>query len=177
MNIHRVARRFIDCMLIGICIGFFFPGITSATENDSSTPTLPPDEIQSIQETVNFEYQLEGRPDPFMPFIQPKVGARLDMDEIVDDTGDVPLTGMQIFEPGQLKLVGILETGGKKIAMVEDDTGKGYVINEGTLIGKKGVVSRITADNDVVITETARTRAGKEIVNTVVMRLNKEGDQ
>jgi len=64
---------------------------------------------------------------------------------------------------------------GDKLAMVEDVTGKGYIIKEGELIGRRGVVSRIT-DDQVIITETARTRAGKELVSTVVMRLNKEGD-
>jgi len=43
------------------------------------------------------------------------------------------------------------------------------------LIGRHGVVSRITEDQ-VIITESARTRAGKELITTVVMRLNKEGD-
>jgi type IV pilus assembly protein PilP len=61
------------------------------------------------------------------------------------------------------------------IAVVEDVTGKGYILNEGMLIGRHGVVSQITM-NQVNITET-RTVAGKEITADVVMRLNKEGDK
>ena len=123
------------------------------------------------QKTDDFEYQLEGRPDPFAPFIKPKVATTLEQDKIVED--EVVLTGMQLFEPGQLKLVAVMYAEGDKIAMVEDVTGKGYVINEGALIGRHGVVSQITPDK-VIITETARTRAGKELTTTVVMRLNKE---
>lgn len=122
----------------------------------------------------DFQYVLEGRPDPFKPFIEPEVATKIDPNEIVDE--DVELTGMQLFEPGQLSLVAVMFAGEKKIAMVEDVTGKGYVINEGIPIGRHGIVSEIREDQ-VIITERARTRAGKEIVTTVVMRLNKEGDQ
>jgi type IV pilus assembly protein PilP len=116
---------------------------------------------------------LEGRPDPFVPFIEPKVATKFDPDEIVDDEAE--LTGMQLFEPGQLTLVAVMFSSGEKIAMVEDVTGKGYVMHEGILIGRHGVVSQIN-EEQVIITETASTRAGKELITTVVMRLNKEGD-
>ena len=122
----------------------------------------------------DFAYVLEDRSDPFRPFIEDKVATKLDPDEIVD--ADVELTGMQLFEPGQLRLVAILFAGDRKIAFVEDVTGKGYALKEGMLIGRYGVVSRIARDR-VVVTETAQTRAGKDIVTTTVMRLNKEGDQ
>ena len=102
------------------------------------------------------------------------MATKLDPNEIVEE--DVVLTGMQLFEPGQLRLVAVLFASDKKIAMVEDVTGKGYVINEGVLIGRHGVVSQVSTDQ-VTVTETTRTRAGKEIINTVVMRLNKEGDK
>jgi type IV pilus assembly protein PilP len=60
--------------------------------------------------------------------------------------------------------------------LVEDQTKKGYVIKPGTLIGKRGVVSKIGSD-EVVVTETAKTRSGQEIKSTVMMKLNKEGDR
>jgi len=124
----------------------------------------------------SFKYVLEGRPDPFVPFITPKATTtkpQLNPDEIVDE--NVKLTGMRQFEPGQLKLVAVLQSGKQRIAMVEDVTGKGYILRVGMPIGRRGVVSEILPQQ-VLITETARTRAGKELVNTVVMRLNKEGE-
>jgi len=134
-------------------------------------PLLGPMEEKS----QTFEYILEGRPDPFVPFITKKAATpKLNPNEIIDE--DVELTGMRKFEPGQLTLVAVLETDNNKIAMVEDVTGKGYMLNEGTPIGRHGIVSRITLQQ-VVVTETAHTRAGKEIKNTIVMRLNKEGEQ
>ena len=74
------------------------------------------------------------------------------MDEIIEKK--VVLTGMQLFEPGQLTLVALLKTESEDIAMVQDFTGKGYVITEGTKIGKRGVVKDI-APNTVIIEETA----------------------
>lgn len=147
------------------------------TENAASEPQQPPADVTAGQQQPpadTFTYILTGRPDPFVPFIEPQVATKLDPNEIVEN--EVELTGMQLFEPGQLKLAAVLFAADKKIAMVEDVTGKGYVINEGVLIGRHGVVSEITTDQ-VIVTETTRTRAGKEIINTVVMRLNKEGDK
>lgn len=122
-----------------------------------------------------FEYLLENRSDPFVPFITEKAAtANVDMNEIIDNTN--PLTGMQLFEPGQLTLVALLQNGSKDTAMVEDFTGKGYILTEGTKIGRRGVVKDI-APNTVIIEETAVTRAGKQIINEVVMILKKEGEE
>jgi len=123
-----------------------------------------------------FEYVLENRVDPFMPFITEKAASQSteDMNEIVDS--NEALTGMQIFEPGQLSLVALVEKEGEKMAMVQDFTGKGYVITEGTKIGKRGVVKAIVA-NKVLIEETAQTRAGKKIITHIDMVLKKEGEE
>lgn len=135
-------------------------------------PSVP---LAAAQEMGDYEYMLEGRADPFTPFIAPAMTANVpDPNEIVDE--NLTLTGMQLFEPGQLTLVAILMTNSSKIAMVEDVTGRGYMLNEGTLIGRRGVVSQIDAQQ-VSITEKAKTRAGKELLSTVIMRLNKEGDE
>ena len=51
---------------------------------------------------VLFKYQIEGRPDPFVPFISEK-SASANINEIVPVAEQ--LSGMQLFEPGQLNLV------------------------------------------------------------------------
>jgi Tfp pilus assembly protein PilP len=136
---------------------------------------LADDAPKSAAEEAPFEYVLTNRPDPFLPFITEKAAttAGVDLNEIVESSE--PLTGMQLFEPGQLTLVGILKTGSADIAMVEDFTGKGYTLSEGTKIGRRGVVKDITG-NAVIIEETAETRAGNKIVTEVVMALKKEGE-
>lgn len=153
------------------CTLFLFLHAAVSAENDQAPPPQ-----SSIKSSVpSFEYQLENRPDPFAPFITEKAAtASVDMNEIVDSTE--PLTGMQLFEPGQLTLVALLKRGSENIAMVEDFTGKGYVLTEGTKIGRRGVVKNI-APKSVLIEETAVTRAGKKIVTEVVMLLKKEGEE
>ena len=151
-------------------IGLLFTGLVSASINAAEQP--PP---LTPGEESKFAYQLEGRPDPFVPFITEKAAtAKVDMNEIVDV--NKPLTGMQLFEPGQLTLVALMELGHEDTAMVEDFTGKGYVLTEGTLIGKRGVVKDIQP-NKVIIEETAVTRAGKKIITELVMTLKKEGEE
>jgi hypothetical protein len=127
-------------------------------------------------ESKPFVYEMANRPDPFMPFITEKTTDQgtVDPNEIVEKKE--VLTGMQIFEPGQLSLVALLNTEGQKYAMVQDFTGKGYIITEGTKIGKRGVVKTIEP-NKVLIEETAETRAGKKIVSYIDMILKKEGEK
>jgi len=126
--------------------------------------------------SATYAYAIEGRPDPFKPFISPKAAtpAGRDPNEIVDESKE--LTGMQLFEPGQLTLVGVMMTESGEVALVEDQTKKGYMLKQGLPVGKRGIVTSIDK-HQVVITESARTRAGKEINSTVIMRLNKEGDK
>jgi type IV pilus assembly protein PilP len=148
--------------------------------NAATPPTdimepVNPITVEEDTDKSSYEYDLEGRADPFVPFLRKKASVtQLDPNEIMDET--VELTGMRQFEPGQLTLVAVLETNTNKIAMVEDVTGKGYMLNEGTAIGRRGHVTTIDL-HQVLITETAQTRAGKKIKNTIVMRLNKEGER
>lgn len=123
-----------------------------------------------------YSYKVEGRPDPFKPFVTVKSVSQLshDPNEIIDES--VERTGMQLFEPGQLTVVGVMLTSSEPIALVEDQTKKGYVLRIGTLIGKRGIVTSID-DQKVIVTETAKTRSGKEIQTTVAMKMKKEGDK
>jgi len=158
-------RHVLFLSLLSICI-------LSAVSYAADDKTAAQPEPVVNQTDTGFDYLLENRPDPFMPFITEKAAAsKVDMNEIVESSE--PLTGMQLFEPGQLTLVALLSAGPEEFAMVEDFTGKGYVINEGTKIGKRGVVKDIRP-NEVLIEETAVTRAGKKITNEIVMVLKKK---
>ena len=169
-----INKIHILCFALLIATGLF-SGPVQATEN--VTATTDPEQLmgEELEQTLQkFEYQLEGRPDPFTPFISDKAATqKIGADDIIEE--DVELTGMRRFEPGQLTLVAVMFSGGRRIAMVEDVTGKGYLLNEGMPIGRRGVISRIDGEQVTVI-ETAHTRAGRELETTIVIRLNKEGD-
>ena len=179
---HRQAPRKSPCRANGfgknlLCALFLSGSLVAAltpaaaTENAALVAAVPASGV-----TAPFEYQLENRVDPFVPFITEKAAtSSADMNEIVED--NKPLTGMQLFEPGQLTLVATLRKNkDDDVAMVEDFTGKGYVLLKGTKIGRRGVVTGIDP-NAVTIEETAVTRAGKEIITKVVMTLKKEGEE
>lgn len=121
-------------------------------------------------------YKYEGRNDPFKPFVSPKKATTItpDPNEIVEDK--IEYSGMQLFEPGQLNLVGVMLTKNDPMALVEDQTKKGYVLKLGSLIGKRGIVTAIESQQ-VIVTETAKTRAGNEIKSTTTMRMKLEGDK
>lgn len=149
----------INIFTVTVCLAL--AGIFSAT-NDLSA--------------ADYSYKHEGRHDPFKPFVTAKAvsQALLDPNEIVDENLD--LSGMQMFEPGQLTVVGVMLTSHEPLALVEDQTKKGYIIKIGTLIGKRGIVTSID-DQKVIVTETAKTRSGKEVKSTIAMKMKKEGDK
>ena len=117
-----------------------------------------------------YEYQTSARPDPFKPFIAPKT---VNPNELIDEVQN--LTGMQLFEPEQLTLVGVMDTPSGRVAMVEDVTKKGYRLTEGELIGRRGQVTEIRRDQ-LLITETVHTRGGEEIKSVVSMKLKRDGE-
>lgn len=167
---HLIFFAFGTCVAV---LAFCHDSLAAVDNKDknATAATLTPD-----SKSNNFKYILENRPDPFIPFITEKAATQEtgDMNEIIDTNEE--LTGMQVFEPGQLTLVALVEKEGEKIAMVQDFTGKGYVIKEGTKIGKRGIVKDIVP-NKVLIEETAQTRAGKKIITHTDMVLKKEGEK
>ena len=116
----------------------------------------------------SFVYKREGRPDPFMPFIQERVVAT---EKPIEE-----LTGMRKFEPGQLKVVAIVMSPVDKFAMVQDSNNQGYIIREGILLGRTGVVEGIVP-NKVIVKNYTYNLAGDKIYKTVEMVLNQEGEK
>jgi Tfp pilus assembly protein PilP len=134
---------------------------------------------QNVKELMHFlegrndtyTYQREGRPDPFMPFLRDKVVDR----EV--DLGDpaAELVGMQKFEPGQLSVVGIIQTANGSMAMVQDSTGKGYIISPGIKLGRSGVVDEITP-NMILVKQQYLMTSGATRHRIVKMMLKREGE-
>jgi hypothetical protein len=155
-----------------LCCFGLFPFHVFAAETQSTEKQQSPAEDQPIKP---FEYQLENRPDPFVPFITEKAASsNVNMDEIVDNGEQ--LAGMQLFEPGQLTVVALVKTEEEYLAMVQDFTGKGYTLSQGMKIGRYGIVKSFTPQS-VIVEETTVTRAGKKSVTQVVMLLKKEGEK
>jgi hypothetical protein len=175
-----LTKQLLKLFSVGISIfsTVFFMNcdITNSTVQPNNTPNASlakeqPGLISISKRDDSFTYRLEGRPDPFKPFISDKTEGTLDPNEIVENNEQ--LSGMQLFEPGQLTLVALVNSSDQKFAMVEDVSGKGYILKEGSKIGRRGVVRSIIP-NKVLIEEIAMTRAGKKLTSDVVMVLKKE---
>lgn len=146
-----------------------------------ATPQAAPVEQDNIEESKekltlpvelqlnrwNFVYQVTGRPDPFMPFLETHTKRQESEEE---------LSGMRRFEPGQLALTAIIIGERETWAMVEDASGRGHVIQPGTLIGRKGRVASISSGL-VVIKEPTTSPTGETGHRTIEILLNKEGDK
>jgi type IV pilus assembly protein PilP len=116
-------------------------------------------------------YSAQGRIDPFEPLFKkkrgeakvwrPKRGQR------------VPRTPLERIDLGQLKLVAIVEARSGNKAMVEESSGKGYVIEKGTFIGTNaGKVVSIDM-NKVLVKEEFEDNMGNVKVRDTELKLLK----
>uniref|UniRef100_UPI00405747A2 pilus assembly protein PilP n=1 Tax=Candidatus Electrothrix sp. TaxID=2170559 RepID=UPI00405747A2 len=118
-----------------------------------------------------FDYKFEDRPDPFLPFLGDK-SKRPEGEKIIVDPKEV-LTGLRKFEAGQLKLVAVLAFQDKKVVTLEDVTGEGHPAEQGTLIGRHGVVTSIEKDK-LVVTETYQTQSGRTVVKRIPLYMHQQ---
>jgi type IV pilus assembly protein PilP len=118
-------------------------------------------------------YNPKGKVDPFAPLLRDEsaavVGAKLKA------TGDPnrPKTPLEKIDLGQLKLVAIITAQVGNRALVEESSGKGYIIKEGTYIGlNSGKVVGIKADK-VLVEEEFEDIYGKTITQKKEITLPK----
>jgi type IV pilus assembly protein PilP len=120
-----------------------------------------------------YTYDPKGKPDPFKPLIvekaeaaAPAAGPTQSREAVMEAA--TPLEGMDL---AQLKLVAVIWKISDPKGMVEDATGKGYILSIGTPIGKnRGKVTQITSAG-VVVTERYETSSGKFKSREVTLKL------
>lgn len=95
-------------------------------------------------------YTRKGRLDPFAPFMQgpePESGQKAQKKL----QRRKPRTPLERLSLGQLSLTAIMETPDHKMAMVEEASGKGYVVKKGTYIGDQGGrITKVLSDAIVI---------------------------
>ncbi|MBW2305749.1 MAG: pilus assembly protein PilP [Deltaproteobacteria bacterium] len=181
------ARRLLPAMLVVLLIGpgcGFLGDLLGTSEKPKISPpkraktrpvrvspksTARPDDVARAQEEVSpdavikkeqYRYVAEDKRDPFRPFI---ILARV--------KGEPPLPPLQRYDIAQLRLVGLILMGENSSAMVEDASGKGYVVSRGTRIGRRnGVVVRIEKDR-VIVEEQYKDSAGNMKSKEVSIKL------
>lgn len=130
------------------------------------------DSALSLMEEKESLYDRKGRPDPFAPFVsgqepstQNETKKKLQRRK--------PRTPLERMSLGQLQLTAVMETGDQNVALVEEASGKGYVVKKGTYIGNEGGrVTQILPDA-VVIEEKYLDVFGNVDVRKKQMKLQK----
>jgi type IV pilus assembly protein PilP len=121
-----------------------------------------------------FVYSSAGLRDPFEPFI------KLETEKKDKPKVFVPQTPLQRYTVDELRLVGVIWSGGagaKPKALIEDPAGKGYVVTVGTLVGDKGGGIVKIGPDEVVVEERFVGVLGEENQRIVKMALHKpEGE-
>jgi len=78
---------------------------------------------------------------------------------------------LENFDLSTLKLVAIMRMGKKRVAMVEDAAGKGYIVRQGNYMGKNnGRIKKIT-DDSVLMVEQVFNPAGDLVNHSVTLTL------
>ena len=115
-------------------------------------------------------YDSKGKIDPFKPLIQDKPE---ESRPVVDEGPKRILTPLEKIELSQIRLVAVIIMKNKRIAMVEEASGKGYEVGIGTYIGKnRGKVSEIK-DSSIVIKELVKDYKGRPKEQVQEIKLHK----
>ncbi|MEE8621831.1 MAG: pilus assembly protein PilP [Syntrophobacteria bacterium] len=142
-------------------------GTTSSSGSDSSATST-----QLSTTETGWKYDPTGKPDPFKSFIlaaaiQEETAPKVVRRQLT------PLQKMPLSEiEAGLKAIIWGQLGSK--ALVEDATGKGYVVQEGTYVGQHdGIVKKIYQDRIVVEEYRRDPGKGRLEPNEVVLKLKK----
>ena len=140
--------------------------VTHTRVHKAKNPAAAP-----VSDNTTFAYDASGKPDPFMPLIieddEKKKTAR--MPQV-----SKPLTPLQRFALTDLMLVAIISSGQRSAALLQDPTGFGYIVNEGTLVGKNdGVIVKILGDG-IIIQETVYNALGEPESRTSTLKIERK---
>jgi len=119
-------------------------------------------------------YNPEGRVDPFAPLFkeEPATTATAVQTKKARER-KVPMTPLEKVDLSQLQLKAIIRTASGNKALVEESSGKGYVITKGTYIGtRSGAVVSILKDR-VIIEEENEDALGNVTIQEKELKLQK----
>ncbi|MBF0257953.1 MAG: pilus assembly protein PilP [Desulfamplus sp.] len=148
--------------------------MTGSIENKALLPAVDID--GQIREEKLF-YIAKGKIDPFEPLIKEKPPVEVTQETSEEDIPQRILTPLEKLDFGQMKLVAILTRESGSVAMVQEATGKGYIVNIGTYIGRNsGQIVSIEKDK-LVIQEKVKDYKGNVVDRFQELKLNKLEDK
>jgi type IV pilus assembly protein PilP len=116
-------------------------------------------------------YNPEGKLDPFEPlFKKERVSLNAEKRKIKRRT---PLTPLEKVNLSQLTLVGIIRAPSGNRALVQEASGKGYIVKKGTYIGtQSGKIEQILEDR-IIVDEEGEDIYGKVTIIKKTLKLQK----
>lgn len=118
-------------------------------ENSQASSSIK-EEIERLIGKKRRLYSRKDRIDPFEPFLK-KPEPTITPTENQKLQIRPPQTPLEMVDLSQLRLTAILRSPTKTLALVEESSGKGYVVSKNTYIGNKGgQISKILKDRIIV---------------------------
>ncbi|MBW2367547.1 MAG: pilus assembly protein PilP [Deltaproteobacteria bacterium] len=142
----------------------------SETAKEAASTIAPVISLRTRITDTSRRYNPEGKIDPFDPLIKDRV---TDFGKTRLGEPKRPLTPLEKIDLSQLKLVGIIRAGSGNKALVQDATGKGYIVTNGTHIGiHSGKVTKIERDR-LLVQELAEDIFGRPKKSQKELKLQK----
>lgn len=145
----------------------------AATDGAGSAGDQPVSGLVEESRNIAVGYDPAGRIDPFEPLFREESTAETASVSKGKRTKRKPQTPLERVAISQLKLSAVMRSAKGNSAIVEDASGKGYVIRKGTYIGlHSGQVVKIDKDR-VVIEEELENIMGEFVVQNTELKLQK----
>ncbi len=140
----------------------------AATEQSENSKTS---KLLEASKAAAATYNPKGRFDPFEPLL--KDASEKGITTSKSRKKRVPQTPLERVAISQLKLSAIMRSNKGNSAIVEDATGKGYVVRKGTYIGlNSGQVTKISRSS-VMIEEEIEDVSGEFRIQNIELKLQK----
>ncbi len=132
-----------------------------------SVPSVSENDIAKLQPEGTTTYNPEGKIDPFAPLFGGGVpvskGKKM----------RTPRTPLEMLDLSQLKLVAVIQAKSGNKALVEEASGKGYIVVKGTYMGtNSGRIVKILNDR-VIIEEEVENIIGVKKIQETELKLQK----
>lgn len=154
------------------------PADQKRPEDETAEAARPETPAEKEGERIAYLYDPEGKIDPFKPIVMTKPEGVTTRD-LAKKRKREPMTPLEKVDLGQLKLVGVILSRSGNKALVEDPSGKGYIVTEGMYVGTNaGRVRRIGKDGIVVEEEIEDILSGKmKLKETPLILQRKLGEE
>lgn len=174
---ERIKKRLRRSKLLAAGLALvFLLAVSAAAAPAAKAPAAAPAAKQDAAplEMPDYRYDARGKTDPFKPFVRLELPTPSKKGPEKKKYSGA-LTPLQRVDLDKVRVTGIAGSATKRVAMVDDGAGKGYIVYVGTLIGQNdGRVIQILPDRVIVEEKTGDGSKGKEKSHRVALKLHKE---